>query len=78
MSNSFDPDQAQRIVKPDLGQNCLPWLSADDTGRQRVKLHINTEISKTNGTFMFKSHKPVTHPVDNCSKLLAIDHFRAG
>ena len=24
------------IVGPDLGPNCLPMLSADDTGRQRV------------------------------------------
>ena len=38
MSNSLDPDQARRIVGPDLGPNCLPRLSADDTGRQRVKL----------------------------------------
>ena len=36
MSNSSDPDQARRIVGPDLGPNCLPRLSADDTGRQRV------------------------------------------
>ena len=37
MSNSFDPDQARRFVGPDLGPNCLPRLSADDTGRERVK-----------------------------------------
>ena len=37
MSNSLDPDQARRIVGPDLGPNSLPRLSADDTGRQRVK-----------------------------------------
>ena len=37
MSNSLDPDQARRIAGPDLGPNCLPRLSADDTGRQRVK-----------------------------------------
>ena len=37
MSNSLDLDQARRIVGPDLGPNCLPSLSADDTGRQRVK-----------------------------------------
>ena len=37
MSNSLDPDQARRIVGPDLGPNCLPRISADDTGRQRVK-----------------------------------------
>ena len=36
MSNSLDPDQARRIVGPDLGP-CLPRLSADDTCRQRVK-----------------------------------------
>ena len=38
MSNSLDPDQARRFVGPDLGPNCLPRLSADDTGRQRVKV----------------------------------------
>ena len=37
MSKRLDPDQARRIVGPDLGPNCLPRLSADDTGRQRVK-----------------------------------------
>ena len=37
MSNSLDPDQARGLVGPDLGPNCLPRLSADDTGRQRVK-----------------------------------------
>ena len=36
MSNSLDPDQVRQIVGPDLGPNCLPKLSADDTGRQRV------------------------------------------
>ena len=37
MSNSLDPDQARRFVGSDLGSNCLTRLSADDTGRQRVK-----------------------------------------
>ena len=37
MSNSLDPDQAQRFVGPDLGPNCLHGLSTDDTSRQRVK-----------------------------------------
>ena len=27
MSNSFDPDQAQHFVRPDLGTNCLQRLS---------------------------------------------------
>ena len=31
MSNSLDPDQAQRFVWPDLGPECLKLLSADDT-----------------------------------------------
>ena len=34
MSNSLDPDQAQHSVEPDLGQNCLQRLSADDKIRQ--------------------------------------------
>ena len=28
MSNSLDPDQDRRSVGPDLGPNCLQWLSA--------------------------------------------------
>ena len=35
MSISLDPDQARPFVGPDLGPNCLPRLSADDTGKQR-------------------------------------------
>ena len=34
--NSLHPDQAGRSVGPDLGPNCLPRLSADGTGRQKV------------------------------------------
>ena len=34
MSYNLDPDQAQRFIGPDLGSNCLPRLSADDTGKQ--------------------------------------------
>ena len=36
LSNSLDPDQARQNVGPDLGPNCMPRLSADDTSRQRV------------------------------------------
>ena len=36
MSDSFDPDQAQLFVWPDLGPNCLQRLSADDTIKQIV------------------------------------------
>ena len=39
MSNNLDHDQARRFVGPDLGPNCLPKLSADDTGRQRVRMY---------------------------------------
>ena len=34
MSNSLDPDQARPFLGPDLGLNCLPRLSEDDTGRR--------------------------------------------
>ena len=36
MSNSLDPDQVGHIVPPDLDQNCLQRLSADETSIQRV------------------------------------------
>ena len=51
MSNSLDPDQARRFVGPDLGPNCLPMLSADDTGKQRVKLVLNRLIPKLHVSF---------------------------
>ena len=38
MSNSLDPDEARHIVRPNLGPNCLQWLSADDFCRQRVNV----------------------------------------
>ena len=44
MSNSMDPDQARRFVGPDLGPNCLPRLSADVTGRQRVETSSRNTI----------------------------------
>ena len=36
MPNSLNPDKAGGFVRPDLGPNCLPRLSAYDIGRQRV------------------------------------------
>ena len=30
MSNGLDPDQDPHSVSPDLGPNCLQWLSAYD------------------------------------------------
>ena len=29
VSNGLDPDQDGHDVRPDLGSNCLQWLSAD-------------------------------------------------
>ena len=45
MSNSLDPDQAQRFVGPDLGSNCLQKLSADDvaTRWERVNLFLRNK-----------------------------------
>ena len=40
MSNSLDPDQARQNVGPDLGQNCLQRLPADDVSKQRVKVGL--------------------------------------
>ena len=45
MSNSL------RFVGPDLGPNCLPKLSADDTGIQRVKPYFEDSLC----TFSLKS-----------------------
>ena len=42
MSNSFDPDKAQKYVRPDLEPNCLKILSADDTSGVGVKGPIRT------------------------------------
>ena len=45
VSNSFDPDQDQQNVGPDLGPNCLQKLAADDTSKQRVKNFANLNLS---------------------------------
>ena len=58
MSNSLDPDQARRIVGPDLGPNCLPKVSADDTGRQRVKQYSPQDMRK----FAFLTSKKKQNP----------------
>ena len=41
MSNSLD---TERFVGPDLGPNCLPRLSADDTGRQKVNMTAQLSV----------------------------------
>ena len=48
MSNSLDPDQAQHLVRPDLGPNCLQRLSADDTN--------TVAISRYSLLFQWQSH----------------------
>ena len=40
----LDPDQALQFVGPDLGPNCLPRLSADDTGRQSTMAATATDV----------------------------------
>ena len=44
MSKSLGTDQARHFVGPDLGPNCLQRLSADNTGRLRVKLAIKIQL----------------------------------
>ena len=43
VSNSLDPDQAGHFVGPDLGQNCLQWLSAKIAGKElNTKQFVDT------------------------------------
>ena len=37
-SISLDPDQAGHFIEPDLGQNCLQRISADETSRRNFIL----------------------------------------
>ena len=43
VSNNLDPDQGGHFVGPDLGPNCLQWLSADDISRQRYNYCVLNE-----------------------------------
>ena len=54
MSISLDPNQAQHFVQPDLGPNCLQMLSANNIGKQRVKVGI--VFRKLNGVCWLKCH----------------------
>ena len=40
VSNNLDTDQTRRSVGSDLGPNCLPMLSAEDTSRQRIEILV--------------------------------------
>ena len=42
MSNSYDPDQAQQFVGPDLDPHCLQSF-VHDTSRQRVNSKWNLQ-----------------------------------
>ena len=65
MSNSLDPDQARRIVGPDLGPNCLPRLSADDTGRQRVNLgSLHFDSRETRQWGMYRRNEAASRRVN--------------
>ena len=54
--NGLDPDQARQSIGPYLGPNCLPRLSADGTGRQRVN---TTVMSKLRISFVWRSLRDV-------------------
>ena len=41
MPNILDPVKAEHFVRPDLGQNCLQKLSADNISRYRVNQGLN-------------------------------------
>ena len=79
VSNSLDPDQARHFVGPDLGQNCLQRLSADDTRRWRVKgfrkeqsdmITDSCDITENLLRVMFTHCSPVTTFVVCSSHLL--------
>ena len=40
VTNSLEPDQVRRIVRPDLGANCLLRLLADDTARRYIIIYF--------------------------------------
>ena len=44
MSNCLNPDQAQHIVGPDLGPNCMQSLSAEGTNRQKVNPYLRVSM----------------------------------
>ena len=44
VSNSLDPDQAQRFVGPDLDKNYFQTLWADSTSRQHAQLSSGLEL----------------------------------
>ena len=80
VSNSYDPDQAQLFVRPDLGPNCLQRLSADATSKQRVKVGKVFEKVKCFQTikytiwnyFIYNIHSFMCKKRDNFLQLLRV------
>ena len=60
MSNILDPDQARHFVGPDLGQNCLQRLSADDTSKD-----LNMQAQRYRSEFFtgLSEPLPLTKPI---------------
>ena len=56
VSNSSDPDQARRSVGPDLDPNFLQRLTADDTGRQVVKVLIYLVVKCQPSSILIQSY----------------------
>ena len=49
MSNSLDSDQDHHYVGPDLGPNCLQWLSADNkVAASKERINIKADFRFTN------------------------------
>ena len=59
VSNSLDPDQAQRFYEPDLDSNCLQMLSADD----KMSLHVTLRAF-----LVFVADGDYKFPLDAASK----------
>ena len=70
MSNSLDPDPVRRFVGPDLGTNCLPRLSVDDTGRQRVEVYSNNKDADQPAHPISLISTFVAHCLDNDKSLV--------
>ena len=53
VSNSLDPDQDRHYVGPNLGSNCLQWISAYEKGpRQQEKSKCTTVMTVSDNTMI--------------------------
>ena len=56
VSNSLDLYQADiflHFIEPDLGPNCFQRLSADNTGRERIKVFWQEEMTAKFISYIF-------------------------